>query len=207
MATTTTEFGIRPVSRRELQKEQTRLDLAVAALQMAVAHGLAAVRVPQIAASVGVSTRTFNNYFSSKEQAIVWPAGQHAAGVAANMRRATDGPLAEVVVDAVVAQYRPAAEDGLPKHWLRDFREMVTREPALYAEYLVATSAAEGDLANAIAERLPNDSELKAMVWAGMITAAERAAVLHWTRTRSRPLAELVRSAVQQAVIGLEAAP
>ena len=30
----------------------------------------------------GVSTRTFNNYFTSKEQAIAWLAGQHASGMA-----------------------------------------------------------------------------------------------------------------------------
>jgi AcrR family transcriptional regulator len=205
--TMTTALGAPRANRRELQKEQTRLDLAIAALQMAVADGLSAVRVPQVAASAGVSPRTFNNYFSSKEQAIVWPAGRHAAAVAGNLRRSNDQPLAEAVVGAVIAQYRPATDDGLPKNWLRDFRALVAREPALYAEYLVAMSAAEHDLAEAIAERLPADAGLPAMVWAAMICGAERAAVLHWTRTRSRPLAELVRAAVEQAVVGLDAHP
>ncbi len=59
--------------RRDLQKEQIRLDLALAAFELAKAEGLAKVRVPQIAEAVGVSTRTFNNYFPSKEAAIVWP--------------------------------------------------------------------------------------------------------------------------------------
>jgi AcrR family transcriptional regulator len=58
--------------RRELNKERTRLGLAVATFELARVHGLAAVRGPHIAAAVGVSTRTFNNYFASKEQAIAW---------------------------------------------------------------------------------------------------------------------------------------
>src|ERR1700757_752652 len=63
-----------PMRRRDLQKEQTRLDLALTAFRMAKAEGLAKVRVPQIAEAVGVSPRTFNNYFPGKEAAIVWPA-------------------------------------------------------------------------------------------------------------------------------------
>jgi AcrR family transcriptional regulator len=58
--------GPRAAPRREQYKEQTRLDLAVAAFELARAGGLAGVRVPQIAAAAGVSARTFNNYFASK---------------------------------------------------------------------------------------------------------------------------------------------
>ena len=49
-------LGPAPVRRRDLQKEQTRLDLALAAFELAKAEGLANVRVPQIAEAVGVST-------------------------------------------------------------------------------------------------------------------------------------------------------
>jgi hypothetical protein len=46
------------VRRRELQKEQTRLVLALAAFDLANEHGLANVRIPQIAAAaVGRSGR------------------------------------------------------------------------------------------------------------------------------------------------------
>ena len=73
--------------RRDLQKEQIRLDLALAAFELAKAAGLAKVRVPQIAEAVGVSTRTFNNYFPSKEAAIVWPTTLRGA------RRASCSPM------------------------------------------------------------------------------------------------------------------
>ncbi len=46
--------GPAPVRRRDLQKEQIRLDLALAAFELAKTEGLANVRVPQIAEVVGV---------------------------------------------------------------------------------------------------------------------------------------------------------
>src|ERR1700685_3385795 len=73
MAHAPTIRGPAPMRRRDLQKEQIRFDLALAAFELAKTEGLAKVRVPQIAEVVGVSTRTFNNYFPSKEAAIVWP--------------------------------------------------------------------------------------------------------------------------------------
>src|ERR1044071_5485058 len=86
--------------RREMYKERTRLDLAVAAFKLARADGLAEVRVPQIAAAVGVSPRTFNNYFASKEQAIAWLAGRHASGTAATLRERPAGePLGQALVE------------------------------------------------------------------------------------------------------------
>ncbi|NUP53728.1 MAG: TetR family transcriptional regulator [Catenulispora sp.] len=200
---TTVEAATAP--RRELYKEQTRLDLALAAFELAKSEGLAAVRVPQIAAAVGVSPRTFNNYFASKEQAIAWLAGRHAAGTASLLRERPGGePLGPALVEAVLGQYRPAREDGLPPHWLRDFRALVAREPALHGEYLTAMASAERDVGDAIIERVPSLSPLRARVIAAMVAGAERAAVMHWMNTRSGALTATVREAVEQAVAGMD---
>lgn len=200
---TTVEAATAP--RRELYKEQTRLDLALAAFELAKSEGLAAVRVPQIAAAVGVSPRTFNNYFASKEQAIAWLAGRHAAGTASLLReRPSDEPLGQALVEAILGQYRPARDDGLPPHWLRDFRALVAREPALHGEYLTAMASAERDVGDAIIERVPSLSTLQARVVAAMVAGAERAAVMHWMNTPSGALTATVREAVEQAVAGME---
>ena len=104
--------------RRELQKEQTRLVLALAAFDLAKEYGLANVRIPQIAAVVGVSPRTFNNYFPSKEAAIVWPATLRAAGLADSLAdRPADEPLADAIVAAVAGQHGNSEIAGLPR-WL-----------------------------------------------------------------------------------------
>lgn len=50
----------------------TRPELARAAFRLAIERGPANVQVGDIAAEAGVSPHTFNNYFSSKEAAIIW---------------------------------------------------------------------------------------------------------------------------------------
>jgi AcrR family transcriptional regulator len=199
-------LGPAPVSRRDQQKEQTRLDLALAALELAKAHGLAGVRVPEIAAAVGVSTRTFNNYFPSKEAAIVWPSTLRGARLAENLaaRPATE-PLAEALVEAVAEMYADSGVDGLPAGWTGDFRTLVAVEPSLHGEYLKAFAAAERALGNAIADRTGAEpGQLEPLVLAAVTVGAERAAVLHWARhaASSTSLVDAVRTAVDMALHG-----
>ena len=153
MTTALTPTGSRSPRRRERQKDQTRLDLALAAFEQAKAHGLAGVRVPQVAAAVGVSTRTFNNYFPSKEAAVAFPATLRAGRLAASLaERPADEPLTAALIAAVTIQYGAEIE-GLPAGWLQDFRALAVTEPALQGEFLKAAAAAETALADAIARR------------------------------------------------------
>jgi AcrR family transcriptional regulator len=196
-----------PVRRRDQQKDQTRFDLSLAAFELAREHGLASVRVPQIAAATGVSPRTFNNYFPSKEAAIVWPTTWRGSRLAASLDdRPADEPLADALAAAVAGMYEQDEVDGLPAGWFGDFRALVAREPALHGEYLKATSAVEGALADAIARRIGvEQGELEPLVLAGVVAGAERAAVLYWARhAESSPaLTEVVRAAVGMALRGM----
>jgi AcrR family transcriptional regulator len=202
-------LGPAPVSRRDQQKEQTRLDLALAATELAKAHGLANVRVPEIAAAVGVSTRTFNNYFPSKEAAIAWPATLRGARLAGNLAARPEAePLAEALVAAIGEMWADSEMDGLPPGWLSEFRALVAVEPSLHGEYLKATAAAETALAEAIARRAGAEpGQLEPLVLAAVVVGAERAGVLHWARQEapSTPLVDAVRAAVDMAVRGTAA--
>jgi AcrR family transcriptional regulator len=196
-----------PIRRRDRQRQETRLALALAALDLAKEHGLASVRVPQIAAAVGVSPRTFNNYFPSKEAAIVWPATLRAGRLAASL---ANRPAAESLADAIVAtvagQDGAAEVDGLPAGWLDQFRALVAAEPTLQGECLKAAAAAETALAGAIARRARVPAgQLEPQLLAAIAVAAERAAVLHWPRTPDpRPsLTDAVRGAVGMALRGM----
>src|SRR5580658_7402606 len=210
MALAPTTPGNPPLRRRDLQREQTRLDLALAAFELAKAEGLAKVRVPQIAEVVGVSTRTFNNYFPSKEAAIVWPTTLRGARMAADL---AERPAGETLADAVVAVvadlYGPGGQDGLPEGWLDGFRAMVAAEPALHGEYLKAQATGERELAEVIARRTgAAEGNLEPLLVAGVVTAAERAAVLHWFRQGKppAPLVDQVRHALRTALGGMAVA-
>jgi len=196
--------GVLRRRRRELQKEQTRLDLALAAFDLAREHGVAEVRIPQIAAAVGVSPRTFNNYFPSKEAAIVWPATLRVARMGARLaERPAEEPLADAIVATVAGQPGTGEIDGLPSGWLDQFRALVAVEPALHGEYLKAATASEAVLAGAIARRMGVPAgQLESLVLAAVAVAAERVAVLHWARAPGpqRPLADAVRIAVAMAI-------
>jgi AcrR family transcriptional regulator len=197
----------RPARRRDLQKDQTRLDLALAAFELAREHGLANVRVPQIAAATGVSPRTFNNYFASKEAAIAWPATRRGARLAASLAGRPPGePLADALAEAAAGLYEQDEIDGLPAGWLRDFRALVAAEPALHGEYLKAANAVEAALAGAIARRIGVDEgQLEPQVLAAVVAGAERAAVLYWARQAkaSSTLVDVVRTAVAMAIRGM----
>src|SRR5580700_7786826 len=113
MALAPTTPGNPPLRRRDLQKEQTRLDLAIAAFELAQAEGLAHVRVPQIAEACGVSTRTFNNYFPSKEAAIVWPTTLRGARMATDLAERPAGEsLGDALVSVVAGLYGPDGQEG-----------------------------------------------------------------------------------------------
>jgi AcrR family transcriptional regulator len=190
--------------RRDWQKEQTRLDLAFAAFELAQAEGLANVRVPQIAEAVGVSTRTFNNYFASKEAAIVWPTTLRGVRLATDLdERPIGEPLADALVQVVAGRYGPAGQEGLPEGWLDGFRALVATEPALHGEYLKAQAAGERALAEVITRRTgAAEGDLEPLLVAGMAVAAERAAVLHWFRQGKppTPLVAEVRRALRMAL-------
>ena len=191
-------------SRRERQREETRRDLALIALDLASERGLANVRVPEIAAAAGVSTRTFNNYFHSKEAAIAWPAMRRSTRMANTLLARPDGePLGEALVATMRDLYSKTADPDRPTSWMGRFRVLVASEPTLRAEYLQISDAGEQLLADAIAQRTgAGEGELRPKVLAAMVVGAERAAIRHWMNNtdRSAPLVETVDTAVREAL-------
>jgi AcrR family transcriptional regulator len=201
-------------SLRDRKKLATREALRTAALRLALERGPENVRVDDIAEAAGVSPRTYNNYFSSREEAIVAAVtGELASRVAAAVvDRPADVGLAEAVIDAVVGQYTEPGDDA------RDAMLMITTSPALRACYIATVAAIEVPLAGAIAERCPKMDRLTADVLAASVGAAARVAIRRWLRATGKPvslpgfvvvagsLPDLVRSALTPLVPALDTA-
>ena len=194
---------------RERKKQQTREALSWAALRLAIDRGLGNVLVEDIAAEAGVSPRTFNNYFSSKAEAITWRHINRARRTADLLRAEPPGePLWESITRAVVAQAGDESATPDPE-WTAGVRLMLS-EPELQAEFLKAGVAAERECAAVVAMRTGTDADRDLYPWlvAAAISAAIRVANEQWLRADPPvPLRPLLRDALSQIAAGLPPPP
>lgn len=192
---------------REKKKQATREALREAALRLAIEHGPENVRVDDIAAGAGVSPRTYNNYFSSREHAIVAAiTAEREAGVAAVVAAQPPGArLAVAVTEAVVAQY--AGRPG------RDVLRLLTSGSALRQAFIGAAAGMEEPLATAIAARI-SDDEATARILAASVAAAVRIGIERWLQPTatgglvvvSGSLPDHLRAALEPLAPALDAA-
>ncbi|WP_214109918.1 TetR/AcrR family transcriptional regulator [Acrocarpospora catenulata] len=181
---------------RARNKQATREAIGHAALRLAIEqgpHGLALVRVHDIATAAGVSPRTYNNYFSSREEAIcAFQADQSKRAGQALRSRPADEPLGQAVVAAMIELYTNPEPD-------RAGLRMIMLTPELEGEALKAFSMAEGPLAEAIAARTGTDlrRDLFPAVTAAAVAGAIRVAGRHWLESADAgPFAAVLRHAL-----------
>jgi AcrR family transcriptional regulator len=186
---------------RERKKLATRQALSHAALQLALERGWGNVVREDIAAAAGVSVRTFNNYFSSKEEAVVSLAVARAGRIATALHaRPAAEPLAGALIEAFAAQY--AGADQADSQWTSRIG-LIVSAPELRAEYLKALLVIERSLAEAVAGRLGADLErdLYPHVLAAAVYSAERVALTRWLGSGSPGgLRSLLREALAQVL-------
>ena len=182
---------------RERKKLATRHALALAAMKLAVQHGLENVRVEDIAGAANVSRRTFTNYFASKEAAIAsLSAGRFARAAQALRGRPASEPMADSLAEVFAAQHQAA--DRLDPERLAPVQTPMM-SPALQGEALKTMVAAEGPLATVIAERSGADpqGDLRPRVLAAAVMAAVRTATAQWGISDGS-LPDLIRQAIRQ---------
>jgi AcrR family transcriptional regulator len=191
----TDELGL-----RERKKQATREALRLAALRLAVEKGWDQVRVEDIAAEAGVSTRTFNNYFASKDEAFLATAYDRGARMqAALAARPAEEPLWQALINAVVHGF---ATEAVDRRQARRIRPTST----LAAEQLKATIVIEQGLADGIARRIGADLEhdLYPRLVAAAAISATRVTIEHWLRTESDlPFPPVLREALERVAAGL----
>jgi AcrR family transcriptional regulator len=193
---------------RERKKQQTRAALSWAALRLAVERGLAGVTVEDIAADVGVSPRTFNNYFASKYEAIVWRHVDRAARIADQLRtRPQAEPLWRALAAAATTLFESADPDDSPPtaEWTAGV-QLLVEQPELRGEFVKAATAAERELASAVAERTGTDADrdMYPRLVAAAVGAAIQVASEQWMRADPPvALAPLLDDALRQFAAGL----
>ncbi|GAB2915042.1 TetR/AcrR family transcriptional regulator [Streptomyces mayteni] len=183
---------------RERKKEATRRALCHAAIRLGTERGWDEVRAEDIAAEVGVSTRTFNNYFRSKEEAVVASGVERAERVrTALLARPTDEPLWEALTAALI-EMAVAEERDFGPIAVAHLR-LIADHPALAAQQIRFDRQAVSTLVDAVAERTSTDPEQNPLphIAATTAVAVTRGAVEHWARHgRPASVADAIRGAM-----------
>jgi AcrR family transcriptional regulator len=200
------------VGLRERKKAETRTALSWAAIRLTVERGFDNVRVEDIAEAAGVSPRTFNNYFSSKGEAIAARHLDRMLRGAEVLRNAPpDKPLWDAVLEAALSQLTPGPEvleNPVPDHdqWAEGVRLMMA-EPALQPELGRAHLRAETEMAKAIAERTGADvdHDLFPNLAASSIMSAIGVSQQLWVRQGgTTPIDVLIKEAIRQIATGFK---
>jgi len=175
-------------SRRDRKKRATRDALRIAALKLVAERGLAHVTVEDISDAVDVSSRTFFNYFPSKEAAVIGHDPEH---IELLRHIIADAPASESIEDCLLLVVREscdrvldvAEEGGSSLEWLQRM-QAVRSDPHLRAAMGASVEMAESVLVTAIAERIGVDPEVDAYpaLLAVATMSAVRVAMMWWAR-------------------------
>ena len=165
---------------RERKKLATRVALHEAALRLVAERGLDHVSVDDIAERADVSPRTFFNYFSSKDDAVLGlDPDSSARQVAAFLAR----PAAETPVQALRAVAHAQAEEMATDTDLWPLRlKVIDTTPALLARLAAVFGEGERVLADAIASRTGTRAGADAYptLLAGVAGVAMRTGLHRW---------------------------
>ena len=177
------------------KKLATRQALSAAAIQLALERGFDNVRVEDIAEAAGVSPRTFNNYFSSREEAIVAARNAQVERMAAALRaRPAEESLLEAIENAMTA------ERAHPHEPMRDVVRLFLCNPSLHAEFMRNAARSNSPMLEAVAQRTDTSpDDLLPQVVTSAALGALRAAMHKWLADEdSPPFNDLLRDALNQ---------
>jgi AcrR family transcriptional regulator len=146
---------LRSVGLRERKKAERYRTIADAARQLTLDRGLDGVSIEDISAAADVSPRTFHNYYSCKEEAIV---GIEPSGIAATADYLRSRPPDETPFEALRALilHAPDGLSAVGEQWARR-TELLRRHPSLLPFYLAGLAQTEEALVDVLAERMGVD--------------------------------------------------
>ncbi len=135
---------------REQKKVATRHALSDAALELAAERGVGKVTVEAIAERADVSVRTFFNYFSAKEEAMV---ASHREEIELLLTELRDRPTDEPILESLRLTAHALAAPSARLVRIRQLAQQIGTAPELLSFRLRAFAEIEQELTGIIAAR------------------------------------------------------
>ncbi len=172
---------------RELKKRKTRHELCLAARRLAVERGLDATTTDDIAKAVGVSPRTFFNYYETKMDAVLGPI---EIGTQEMREQFVAGGPTGVLIEDLTALWASAYEpEAVVRESISLIIELVKTEPRVVAAF-VAAGVRHGDaVGELLAARLGGLPPQFASLTAALMSTLATHAAMSLADQPDRPLA------------------
>jgi AcrR family transcriptional regulator len=192
---------------RERKRQHTRQALIGAAMRLFEEKGYEQTTVAEIAAAAGVSTKTFFNYFASKDE-VLFPhlSGRIDAAVALIEQHGPDDSMADVLAAAMAHMLADALIDEVDGGLAAVRLPMIMSVPAVQAATLHRYFVAETQLAEALHRAYPDalDPPAAAAVIGSVMGAALAAALVCLQRgDTTEQLQVAARHAIDIAIEGV----
>lgn len=196
---------------RERKRQQTRQKLISAAMRLFEKKGYEQTTVAEIAAAAGVSTKTFFNYFASKDE-VLFPhlSRRIDAAVALIEQRAPDDQMADVLLGAMKHMLADALIEEVDGGLAAVRLPMIMSVPAVQAATLHRYFLAEARLARALQQAYADAVDLEAaaaIIGSVMGAAIAAALVCLQNGATTEQLRAVAERAVEIAVDGVRNVP
>lgn len=181
------QLEMRVPGRRDRKKQQTRTALIAAALRLVDERGIERVTVEEISEAADVSTRTFFNYFATKDDALI---GDPLVDGSELRERLLAAPADLPLLSALMLALAPAIDqiEADRDMWRLRLR-VIKNNPALLPALFARGNEAEADFVAAIAARVRVDADdLYPALAASVVGAAFRCSMMRWAVGDGDPL-------------------
>lgn len=150
-------------------------------MRLAMEHGLERLTVEAIADAANVSRRTFSNYFTSKEEALLYGDQERVQELLDALRARPRDESPWTALTATARELVPHSSQGPDPEWVERAR-FIRSHPTLLSAQIAQFSHAERDLASELVTRMPpgERSMTMARLMAGCFLTAVRVATQAW---------------------------
>ncbi len=173
------------MSLRERRRRQTSADIRDAAVRLAGERGFDKVTIEEICVAAGISTRTFFNYFPTKESAIAYGPSDIPAELAEEFIAAGPAPYPVVLAELITLAAHHLRDMPPKREQASGMLELAKTTPAVLAAFLAELERFQNQLTDIVARRqaMRPDDEIPALIAALALTAV-RSGIERWANDK-----------------------